>query len=379
MPRYLSRITGPHAWPALILLCMLFAGSSSAARQLAAPQTTLDQRIARVRADLYGPSPRFDDTIRELNAILAIDPRSAEAHLLLGIAHSAQGKAEMIGEVKAELQQALDLDPDLLPARLLLAQTYLDLGRYEKARDELRAGLARTPGQAQFLALLAEASRQLGDARQSVELTRRVLQGDPGMAQARYYLGLALMDLGQRDEGVQHLEQLVRGGVKQPDVLLALGTAYLDAARVDDAIAVLAEGAQVAPAASMLRILLSRAYRLKGDLPRAGEQLTLAEPPASARQAAAGYQKLEASLRAEWGALRLAQGQLTEAAATLEQAIDMDPNHGLAHRYFAEVLFRQGLYRRALDHAIQAEKLGTPLAPADRQALDAKVGKGAGT
>ena len=377
MPWPLHRIIGRDVCLAF-LLGVVTAGAASASQQAAAAASPLEQRLARVRADLYGALPRLDENIRELNAILAIDPRSAEAHLLLGIAHSAQGKPEMVGEVKAELQQALDLNPDLLPARLLLARTYFDLGRFEKARDELHAGLARAPGQAEFMTLLGETSRQLGDARQSVELNLKVLQINPAMAEARYHLGLALIDLGQREDGVRQLETLVRGGVKVADVFLALGNAYLEAERLDDAVTVLSEGVQIAPAAYTVRIPLARAYRLKGELARAGEQLTHAQLPASAQQAAAAYQKLEASLNTEWGALRLAEGRLPEAAAALEKAIDMDPNHGPAHRYLAAVFFRQGLFSRSLQHAVLAEKLGTPLPPAERKALDAKIGKGGG-
>jgi tetratricopeptide (TPR) repeat protein len=373
----LHRIIGRDVCVTL-LLAVMTAGAAAGSQQAATAASTLEQRLARVRADLFGASPRLDENIRELNAILAIDPRSAEAHLLLGIAHSALGKPEMVGEVKAEFQQALDLNPDLLPARLLLAQTYFDLGRFEKARDELQVGLARAPGQTQFMALLGETSRQMGDARRSVELNRKVLQIDPAMAQARYYLGLALIDLGQQEDGVQELETLVRRGAKVADVFLALGNAYLEAGRLDDAVSVLSEGVQIAPAAHTIRIPLARAYRLKGELARAGEQLTYAQPPASAQQAAAAYQKLEASLNTEWGALRLAEGRLPEAAAVLEKAIDMDPDHGPAHRYLAQVLFRQGLFSRSLQHAVQAEKLGTPLPPAERKALDAKIGKGGG-
>ena len=377
MPRYLPRITGRRVCRVL-LLGIVAAGAATLSAQSRTSAAALEPRLARVRADLFSSTPRLDENIRELNAILAIDPRSAEAHLLLGIAHSAQGKPEMVGEVKAELQQALDLDPNLLPARLLLARTYFDLGRFEKARDELQTGLARAPGQTELLALLGETWRQLGDARQSVELNRKVLQIDPAMAQAHYYLGLALIDVGQRDEGVQRLEALLRGGVKVPDLFLALGNAYLDAGRLDDAVTVLSEGVQAAPAAYDMRILLARAFRLKGELAKASEQLTAARPPASAQQAAAAYQKLDATISAEWGALRLAEGRLPEAIAVLEKAIDMDPNHGPAHRYLAQVLFRQGLYSRSLQHAILAEKLGSPLPPAERKALDSKAGKGGG-
>src|SRR5262245_29261209 len=150
-------------------------GQSPVDRQAA---STAD-RLARVRADLFGAAARLEEDIRELTAILGADPGSAEAHLLLAIAYRAQGRPEMVAEAKAELQQALDLNPELLPARLLLSQIYFDLGRLEKARDELQAGLVRAPGQPEFLTLLGEVSRRLGNARGAAELERQVLQTNP--------------------------------------------------------------------------------------------------------------------------------------------------------------------------------------------------------
>jgi hypothetical protein len=48
--------------------------------------------------------------------------------------------------------------------------------------------------------------------------------------------------------------------------------------------------------------------------------------------------------------------------------LDIDPNHGPANRYLAEVYLRQGLYARASEYSARAEKLGFPL-PADKRKL----------
>src|SRR3954454_8685610 len=76
----------------------------------------------------------IDGAIRESKAALAEDPQYAEAHMLLGQAYLARQSASMIAEAKAELQQALDLNPDLLWARFYLAKIYIDLGTYQKAK-----------------------------------------------------------------------------------------------------------------------------------------------------------------------------------------------------------------------------------------------------
>ena len=48
------------------------------------------------------------------------------------------GSPDLIGEATAELRQALAIDPRFAPARFYLAHLYLDMGRAQRAREELR-------------------------------------------------------------------------------------------------------------------------------------------------------------------------------------------------------------------------------------------------
>ena len=183
-----------------------------AASQAVASKPSIQERLNRIREGLFSGTGHTDEAIQELKEILAIDPGSAEGHLLLGIAYRTQGSPELTGEAIAELRQALAINSSFVPARFYLAHIYLDLGRAERAREELDTALAQSPGNPQFLALLGEAERQLKNPRRSLELNRQALQIDPAFAEARYYLGLALYDLGQRDEAIKELEQVVQSG-----------------------------------------------------------------------------------------------------------------------------------------------------------------------
>ena len=68
--------------------------------------------------------------------------------MLLGQACLALHSVTMMGEAKAELQEALNLDPNLLWARFYLAKVYIDLGKYDRAREELQRGLKQAPNAA---------------------------------------------------------------------------------------------------------------------------------------------------------------------------------------------------------------------------------------
>jgi len=369
-----------HRRSGVVLLAVLLAAASMEPRSLAASQAdaakpSVQERLTRVRADLFSSPDRAQAAIHELKAILALDPRSAEGHLLLGIAYRSVGSADLMGETVAEFRQALALNPDFVPARFYLANIYLELGRPARAREELEAALTKAPGQPQFLALLGEAERQLGNPRRSVEVNRQALQADQSFAQARYYLGLALLDLKQPAEAIAELERVVQSGPKMIDAYLGLGAAYLEAGRVDDALKTLLEGSGIDPSRPEIRISLSRAYRSKGLLDKAEEQLKFSMPEQSVTQASPVFQQVQSDFYLEQGLVRLARGQLDAAAAAFQKVLNIDANHGPANRHLAEVYLRQGFYTLAFEHATRAEKLGFPLPEDQRKLLQEKLHK----
>ena len=75
---------------ALIVLAGALVGASidasqaPVASQAAATKPCNQERLARIRAELFAGTNRPDDAVRELKEILAVDPGSAEGHMLLG-------------------------------------------------------------------------------------------------------------------------------------------------------------------------------------------------------------------------------------------------------------------------------------------------------
>lgn len=307
--------------------------------QAAVPQPTIQERIERVRADLYSRTDRLDENVRELKQILAIDPRSADAHMLLGIAYSTWGSKELMGEAIGEFRQALDLNPRLVQVRFFLAHLYLGLGRAVRAREELEAGLAQTPGNPEFLALLGEAERQSKNPRRAVELTRQALQADPSFGPARYYLGLALLDAGERDGAIKELEHVVRARAAGADAYLALGSAYVDAGRAAKAIETLTQGLRIDSARSELHIALARAYRSQGLLDKADAQLLLGRPKRASLSDSSDYpyQQVELDFHLERGMVKAQRGQLSAAAEAFRKVLELEPNHEAATRELADV------------------------------------------
>jgi cytochrome c-type biogenesis protein CcmH/NrfG len=278
----------------------------------------------------------------------------------------------MIAEAKAELVQAVTLDPSFVPARFYLASMYLEQGRPAQAKEEMESALTVLPARPQFLAILGESERQLKNPRRAAELNRQALEADPSFIQARYYLALALFDLQHRDEAIRELEQIVATGAKVVDPYLTLGGAYVEAGRTDDAIQALRKGLQIDPKRPDIRIQLARAYRLKGLDTQAREQLKLAAPTTAAGSTFA-QQQSDTDFYLETGLLDLQQGRLAGAVSALSEVLKMDPDQGQATRGLAEAYFLQGAYKQSADYAARAEKLGYPLPEDKRKLLEEKL------
>jgi tetratricopeptide (TPR) repeat protein len=347
--------------------------STAPSIQATPPSAAAPDTLNRVRADLFSASPHFQDDVRDLKTILAANPQSVEGHVLLGMAYRGLGTQEMLAEAVAEFRQAIDLDPGFAPARFFLAHVYLDLGRPNRAKEELESALEKAPGNPQFMASLGEAERQLKNPRKAIEVLRQALDADASLVEAHYYLGLALFDAGQTTEAVKELEQVVKSGAGRPEAYLALGTAYIEAARVDEAISTLAQGAKLDPVRPDLRIQLARAYRLKGQLDKAEIEINRARPKPTTALAASltEHQQLEFDLYSEQGMIKMKRGQYVAATEAFKKVLAMDPNHGPTNNRMAEAYLQQGLFKLASEHAARAAKAGYPLPESEQQLIRA--------
>jgi len=305
-------------------------------------------------------------TIRECKAVLAANPRSAPAHMLLGQAYLAQGTIAVIAESKAELQQALDLDPDLLWARFYLARVYIDQGLYEKAKAQLERGLQQRPDVPHFLCLLGEVRRKLGDPAAALELSRKTLQIDPTMTPAHYYMALAYLDLKQEDAAIRELEGSIRSQYVSPEMYAELADLYRKRRRFAEAEDLCRKAIALDKTRPEAYLTLARLYNAQHASDKALQIVRQALPDGKEIPASEYYQKLQADLLVEQGAAYQAKGTAVQAIEAYTRALDLDPDRGAVHRQLAELYLKRGDSARAIEHATAAEKLGTPIEPALR-------------
>jgi tetratricopeptide (TPR) repeat protein len=278
-----------------------------------------------------------DQAVSECKAALAANPRSAAAHLLLGQAYLAQRSTGMLAEAKAELQQALDLDPTLLWARFYLARVYIDLGRDDKAKEQLERGLKERPNVPHFLSLLGEVERKLGNPQASIELNRKALEADATMTPAHYYEALAYLDLKREDDAIHQLESALRSVYVTPEMYVALAPLYIKRQRLAEAEDLCRKAIALDASRPEAYLSLARVYNARRAGDKAVAALRIALPEGKSFPASAYYQQLQADVFYEEGMAYQIQGKMAQAVQSYSHSLEFDSNRGDTRRQLAEV------------------------------------------
>ncbi len=346
----------------LILLALfLFTGPLPLSGRQAGDQERKAQVYERLKAGAAKlQQGEVDQAVRELKGVLALDPRSAAGHMLLGQAYLAMRSVSMVAEAKAELQQALDLDPTLLWARFYLAKVYIDQGRYDRAKEELELGLAERPKVPHFLSLLGEVHRKMGNPELAIQLNRQAVELDSSMTPAHYYIGLAFMDLKKEDEAIAELEKSIASPYVAPEMYLTLGSLYARKKRYTEGEELCRKAVALDPSRPEAHVNLAQLYNTRGASDQALEELRLAVDGKSF-PSSPYYQQLQADVFFEKGRAYQAKRMFTEAVGSYLTVLELNPNDGRSHRQLAELYLRSGDQSKAMQHAAVADKLGTPV------------------
>jgi tetratricopeptide (TPR) repeat protein len=338
--------------PRLPIAVVLLASSMTWAQT---PRADLEGAQLGVAAE-HLQQGKVEQAIRECKAVLAANPRSAPAHMLLGLAYRAQGP-DAIGMAKAELQEALDLNPDLLWARFYLARFYLDQGLNEKAQEELERGLKQSPGAPPFLSLLGEVRRELGDPGASVELNRKALEADATMTPVHYFLALAYLDLKQEQPAIAEFEKVIHTPYVTPEVYNALASLYIKKQQFAEAEDLCRKAIALNPSRPDAYLNLARVYNAQHSSDKALEVLRAALPEGKEFAVSEYYQGLQADLAVERGAAYTDKKMYALAIDEYTRALDFDPRRAAIHRRLAELYRQKGDPAGAALHTKEADRL----------------------
>jgi len=260
--------------------------------------------------------------------LLKAMPENPRALLLAG-AIEHQQRAYVKAE--AHLAKAVQRAPGLLPARQLLAQTYLRMGEPAKALDALAPATEGAQADGGSLALAGEAHLALGNAQRADEAFKRATAAAPDDPRVRTAAALGQLARGQTAEAIGALEA-VAATDKGTRADLALITARLRAGDAPGALKAVDGLAKKTPDAPLPDLLRARILQQQRDLggARTAFEAALKKDP-KYFPAVAGIAGID-----------VAQGKPAEARKRFDALIAVDPSNHQAHLALAELAAREG-------------------------------------
>jgi pentatricopeptide repeat protein len=260
--------------------------------------------------------------IRYFEDALKKDPTFAPAYVGLADASSALGTVfigdppeETRPKVISAARKALELDPNLSEAHVLLADTEQKLWQWAEAETEYRRALELNPNDAGAHAGLALWLLCQGRTEEAVAWARRGRELDP-LSVSGTTIGSILFQSHRYDESIHESRSVLAVQAENASALLELGFALIANNQPGDAIPVLEKATSVSNRSPAVIGVLIRAYAHAG---RRSDALRLLEELKSRRKV--GYVPAGAFVNAYLGL-----GENDEAFAWLEQAYKEQSN-----------------------------------------------------
>lgn len=151
------------------------------------------------------------EAVARLRAVLAADPRNAEAWRLLGRALRQLGEEDQAAEAEVAAVRATAFEPEMVA--IATAMRANDLPRAEAL---LRRRLAKQPLDVAAIRLMAELAARVGRPRDAETLLRRALELAPGFTAARANLATVLYRTNRFAEAVEQLDKVLESGAADP-------------------------------------------------------------------------------------------------------------------------------------------------------------------
>lgn len=264
----------------------------------------------------------LEEALRHFQGALDADGTFAPAYAGLAAAYSGLGTVyfgasplETRPKVLAAARKALELDPRLVDAHILLADALQKDWQWAEAEAEYKQAIELSPSDArardgfsQWLLCQGRTEEALASARRAQELDPLALYG----VQA----GWILFQAHRYDEAIRELRTVLAVEPEDPSALWSLGFALIGAKQFDEAIATLEKAASLSDRSSAVLGVLVHAYVGAG---RRAEALRILAELQQRRQR--GYVPAGAFLNAYLGL-----GDKEEAFAWMERAAEERSN-----------------------------------------------------
>jgi len=251
---------------------------------------------------------------------LVLDPHQAQVHISLGIIYKATGNLERAIQ---EFERAVALQPMSSDAHRWLGRCYQRKGDLDRAVKYFEKAIQIRPGFWESYLMLGICYYIFGRYKDAAEQFRQLIIIQPDSYQGYDKLGGIYILLGRYEDAVTMQKRAIDIYPNETSYT-NLGTAYFYLQRYEEAIAAYKSAIELNPRNDILCRNLGDAYLYTGRTREAEEQFEIACRLLKERLSIEGGQG-EALGRL---AICLAKlHQMPEAMATIEQAMELEPNN----------------------------------------------------
>ena len=333
----------------LVLFLILLASTVAAMAAQTGSSQAAEIRGHLQKAEAYLKAQDPGSAAKEFDAVLALDPKNAEAFANLGVIAFFQRDCQTASQ---NFRKALAIDPSLAKTRALLGICRWRLGD-PSARLLLEKSFATLTDKGLRLQVgreLVALYDQQGDTEAAAALLRKLVNLDPDNVEVLFMAQRLYSELA--DDTLNKLAVVAPGSARMQQVI---AERLVNAGDLKGAIDHYRKALQIDP-------------RLQGVHFELGEAILQSAPGDAATQAEA-QKEFEVALNVDGdsartecqlGSIALSQSQMDEAFAHFERAYQINPNEVQAQMGLAKVLMVQEKLQEAVRYlrmAVQADPL----------------------
>lgn len=221
-----------------LIIVVLAAATFAARTRLGGPASRFFSSIELIRGD------RFDEAIKELNAILEENPEQTGVNYYLGLAlHAKERYREAI---EAYLKALPEMEKDVT-IHVYLGVAYIKVEQLDQAEASFRRALAIDPDYGLAYANLGWIYYLRGNYRQCILFSERAIALDPEASPARYNIAICYLRLGE----IEKAEQLYAEAIQSDRSI----NSAINQGALEDLKELIAEGVRADDARRILREL----------------------------------------------------------------------------------------------------------------------------
>ena len=188
-----------------------------ASRLQPSDMTTLD-----MLGKAYLKSRNYQGAVDVFTRVMAVNPNSAEAHMLMGMAYD---KLQREAEAEREYQAAAKASPAFMGVHSGLGLIYLREGKSDLAENEFRAELTHYPNDPVSNCMLGEILQKKNQPEQAIPYLQKAIAANPNYKDALFNLGKSEMMLDRPTEAIGPLRKAVAIDPDYYEAHYVLGTA----------------------------------------------------------------------------------------------------------------------------------------------------------